>query len=137
MYCPKCGTDVQENVQYCNVCGEKLPLQQQYGGDGGYYPPAPERNGKSVAALVLGIISTVTCCLGCVSLPCGIVGLVLGVLGFKENTGSNKTLAVVGIVLCGLALLAAVVSSILLFAMPSILPWGDIFEDILWEMGIY
>ncbi|MNI69402.1 hypothetical protein D3C73_1251440 [compost metagenome] len=77
------------------------PFDQQ-----GYYPPPvppapPRTNGKSIAALVLGILSVVTPYIG---LLFGIIAIVLASLSLKEirrNYEGGRGLAIAGLV-CGI-----------------------------------
>ena len=81
--------------------------QQQPGYIPPYYPPAvtPRQpgDGMAVASLVLGIISVVLCCVWFFSLPCAIIGLILGIVAKARGTGG---MAVAGLILsvCGLGL---------------------------------
>lgn len=51
--------------------------------------------GLSIAALVLGIISLVSWCLWFVSIPCGILALIFGIIGLRKN---KKGFAITGLV---------------------------------------
>ena len=74
--------------------------------------PAPASGGKerimAIASLVLGVINLCAWFLPICGIPLAIVGIVLGFLGMKDP--SQMTLAIIGIVLCGLGLLAACVN---------------------------
>lgn len=81
--------------------------QQQPGYVPPYYPnpiaPNQKGDGLAVASLVLGILSVVTCCAWGLSIVCGIIGLILGIVAkIKGSSG----MSVAGIVLncCGIAL---------------------------------
>ena len=71
---------------------------------------APQGKGMAVSSLVLGIVSIVLMCLWYVSIPCGIVGLVLGILAKKKG---QKGMATAGIVLSIIGLVLVVVFFIL------------------------
>ena len=75
-------------------------------------PPAPQKDNKgfAIAALVLGIISLCAWLFPICGFPVAIAGIVLGILGLKS---SSRTMAIVGIVLCGLALLASLCNAVL------------------------
>lgn len=64
------------------------------------------KKGKSIASMVLGIVSLVFICFWYISIPCGIISIILGIIGKKEG---GKGMAITGIVLSaisiGLALL--------------------------------
>jgi Mg2+/citrate symporter len=59
----------------------------------------------AIASLVLGVISLCAWLFPICGAPLSIIGLVLGFLGMKDQ--SQKTLAISGMVLCGLTLLLA------------------------------
>ena len=65
----------------------------------------------AIASLVLGVINLCAWFLPICGIPLAIVGLVLGFLGMKDP--SQKTLAIIGMALCGLSLLLACGNSIL------------------------
>lgn len=77
-----------------------------------YYPPQPPRksSGKSIASLVLGIISdallVITCCVfPWISLICSIIGIILGMLGKKENSNG---VAIAGLITNIIALVLSI-----------------------------
>lgn len=86
---------------------------QQAGGGGGQQ----QGNGIAIAGMVLGIISVATCWIWCfpwIAIACGIVGVILSVLGLKtakERGGLNAGKAKTGLI-CGLIGLAV---SVVLF----------------------
>jgi len=69
-------------------------------------PPLPVKvpnSGKAVASLVLGIISLALFCVWPISIPCGIIGMVLGLVA---NRGPYKqSLATAGVVMSFIAIL--------------------------------
>lgn len=71
--------------------------------------PAGDKKGLAIASLVLGILNLCTWLLPICGGPMAIVGLILGILGLKS---SQKTLAIIGIVLSGLGLLASLINGI-------------------------
>ncbi len=89
----------------------------------GQYLPAPQApapqfaqpqsrggEGQAIAALVIGIVGLLTWCLPILGVPLAIIGIVLGVMGMKS---SKRTLAIIGLVLCALSLLAGIVNGVL------------------------
>lgn len=90
---------------------EPISNQQQTG----YVQPAavPSNTKKSVkptASLILGIISFLGWIIPLIGFPVSITGLVLGILGLKSQ---KKGIAIAGIILCSIGLLATIVNSIL------------------------
>lgn len=80
------------------------------------YPPSsptPASGGNerimAIASLVLGILNLCAWFFPICGIPLALIGLVLGFLGMKDP--SQKTLAVIGMVLCGLGLLAACINA--------------------------
>ncbi|MEN9562311.1 MAG: hypothetical protein RIR73_555 [Chloroflexota bacterium] len=77
--------------------------------------PAPASGGNermmSIASLVIGVINLCAWFFPICGFPLGIVGIVLGFLGMKDP--SQKTLAIIGMVLSGLGLFAACINGAL------------------------
>lgn len=69
-----------------------------------------DNKGKALASFILGWVSILAWCIPLFGLPVTIVGLVLGILGRKS---SRKTMAIVGIVLCSLFLVASIINAVL------------------------
>ncbi len=104
MYCPKCGTQNQDNNYKCTQCGEILhaspapqvviPSDETLGG------MIPMKNGAAVAAYYLGVFSVIPF----MGIPLGIAGLILGVKGLRKANEhpevKGKAHAWVGII-CG------------------------------------
>jgi hypothetical protein len=92
-----------------------------YGPGGfGYAPVLPSVQNQAVASLVLGILGVVPCCwpfnavLGLVGLPLGVAALLRINRGQARDDG--KGVAIAGIVISSLAILAAIVILVLVFA---------------------
>jgi len=73
--------------------------------------PAPNQNAKymAIASLVLGVLNLCAWFLPICGIPLSIIGVVLGIFGMKDQ--SQKTLAIIGIVLCGLGLIAGCINA--------------------------
>ena len=74
--------------------------------------PANDKKGFSIAALVLGIIALVLCCIWYVSIPCGIIALILGIIGLKS---SKRGFSIAGIITGIIGTLALIIILILSF----------------------
>lgn len=73
----------------------------------------PDKKGFAIAALVLGIIAIVLCCIWYVSIPCGIIALILGILGRKS---SKKGMSTAGIVTGVIGMIISIVILVVLVA---------------------
>ena len=73
--------------------------------------PAKDRKGFSIAALVLGIVAIVLCCIWYISIPCGILAVIFGILGIKS---SKKGMSIAGLITGAIGL---VISIIIFFAL--------------------
>lgn len=74
-----------------------------------YNEPQEEKKGLSIASLVLGCCGIVAWCIPLFGYPVTIAGLITGIMGMKKG---GKTLAIIGIVLSAIFLLATLGNSI-------------------------
>ena len=120
MFCPNCGAQNADNAPFCANCGSRFeqqaPAAPVYNPAPGYapvapgYTPAPVVNpgkGMGIGALVLGILSLVLWCFWYISIPCSLIGVILGGVGMKKSkdAGMNNGMAVAGLV-CSVVSLA-------------------------------
>ena len=92
-------------------------------------PQQPQQGkGLAIASMVLGIVSIVLCC--CfyyLAFPCGILGLIFGIIVIK-NKRPGRGMAIAGIITSSVALVFAV----LLIAFASVilanLPWSELMN---------
>ena len=99
--CVNCGSLIMDDGQFCDKCGakqneqfEQQPMQQpvqQTVYQQVIRVPQPQLPGKGmgVAAMVLGIISLVIFCFAYISLPCSILGVVLGAVSRSKAQKAN------------------------------------------------
>lgn len=79
----------------------------------GSYPVRKKTSGFSIASLILGITSIVTCCFGILSIPLGALSILFAVLSRKKGTGmpgmsiAGICTSICGIILGGFLLLYA------------------------------
>ena len=75
-------------------------------------PQQPKKSiGLAVASMVLGIVSVVfCCCFVYISIPCGIVGLILGAISVATKKG-GKGMAIAGIVCSIVSLAVAIIAA--------------------------
>jgi len=102
-YCPACGAQVAEGIQYCSSCGYNMNQQAQSAYQTANYNSTPisttstSSNGMAIAGFVVSLISLFLCC-GCIS----IVGLILSCIGLKranQNNGAGKGLGIAGLII--------------------------------------
>ena len=74
---------------------------------GTFGPAQPAGNGIAIAALVLGIVGLALFCLRYVSIPCGVLAIIFGVIGKnKAKQGApHGGMALAGIILGAISLL--------------------------------
>lgn len=84
--------------------------------------PAPPRNGLGLAALIVGIVSLLVALIPLVGILGGlggVVAIILGVLALvrvRRGVATNRGVSITGVVLGGLAVLAAVAWLVVIFA---------------------
>jgi len=117
--------------------------QAHYGSAGGPAPygtggpQGPPRNGMGVAALTLGLIGAVLFWTMLGGIVLGLLALIFGIVGYrrgKRGEATNGTLAIVGAVIGGLALIG---STVMLALAVSVISSGDYekLEDCMREAG--
>jgi hypothetical protein len=100
------------------------------------YQAAPGPSGDSskdwmaIVALVVGILSLCAWLLPICGFPIAIAGIVFGILGLKSN---KRTLAIVGLAMAGLAILATTVNAVLGAAQAIADP--TMYQDLLNNLG--
>lgn len=127
MYCIYCGNQIGEKSNFCPKCGKEVNVSKK----------TNVGRGKSIASMVLGIVSVVWSFFellaledisslvnqffsiaefvggfigfNLLSLPTAIVGLILGIQS-KENSNKRKS----GIIMCSISLFVVVISLILM-----------------------
>lgn len=74
--------------------------------------PKKEKKGFCIASLVLGIVALVFFCLWYISIPCGILAIIFGILGIKSI---NKGMAIAGLITGSIGLVISTLIVIALF----------------------
>lgn len=74
--------------------------------------PKKEKKGFCIASLVLGIVALVFFCLWYISIPCGILAIIFGILGIKSI---NKGMAIAGLITGSIGLVIATLIIVALF----------------------
>ena len=88
----------------------------QYGqgypyGQNGSEDPGPGRTGPAIAGFILGIVSICSCCVPFLTIPLGLLGLILSILGLQSM---YRGLAIAGIVLNTISLVLGMMMLLLL-----------------------
>ena len=98
--------------------------------------PANDKKGFSIAALVLGIIALVLCCIWYVSIPCGIIALILGIIGLKS---SKRGMSIAGILtgVIGMILSIVLVIAIVMLGVSIFNSAKDAIEDSDYPSSYY
>lgn len=117
MFCSNCGAKAPDGVSNCLACGAPLactaprqPLEPQppYQAYSSYQQPLIPGRGMGIASMVLGIVDLVLLFVWFVSwfisIPCGILGLVLGIMAAKRasDAGMHNSMATAGIICCAI-----------------------------------
>ncbi len=125
MKCTNCGNEIPEGASFCSACGEKVHNEYvvQDEENSGYKGQSARNNtmddvlgagnGLAIASMVTGICSLVlSCCAGTLSFILAIVSCVLGIYVIVKHKGS-RAMAIAGIACSGVAILVAVISTVL------------------------
>ena len=78
------------------------------------------KKGLSIAALILGILSMLCCCIG---FPFAIIGLILAIIALVKNSGA-KGAAIVGLITSIITLIISTLVTV------TLIPFAPYFEDI-------
>lgn len=89
--------------------------------------PKKEKKGFCIASMVLGIVALVFFCVWYISIPCGILAIIFGILGVKTK---NKGMAIAGLITGTIGLVISVLIIILIFIFGFAIGISDVLEDI-------
>lgn len=106
-------------------------VQQQYQAPQSDGPN--KTNGMQIASLVLGILGIPgCCCYGVVGLLCGIIGLILAIVGNKQNKGSGIGIGglVCSIISVLLGILATIYYAMIVMGLMGSGPFSDMIQDL-------
>lgn len=114
---------------------------QDYTSNASQYQAPPQNdgpkkaNGMQIASLVLGILGIPgSCCYGVVGLLCGIIGLILALIGNKQNKGSG--VGVGGLVCSIIAILFGILATAYFAMIMMGLMGSGPFAELIQEMGL-
>jgi len=126
--CPKCASEME--VPYVSAPaprGRPAPPDPMDESERPVYssPPSTADEQMAIISMILGVLALCFSCCCLLGLPMAIIGLVLGVKGLSSR---HRPLAIAGIVLCSLALLACLgFIAVRLFQEGGALPGGPGF----------
>lgn len=86
-----------------------------------------QKKGLCIASMVLGIVSLVLFCLWYISIPCGILSIIFGIVGIKTI---DKGMAIAGIVTGAIGLFISFCIFMALFTFGFIMGITESIEDI-------
>ena len=81
-----------------------------------------DKKGFSIAALVLGIIAIVLCCVWYISIPCGILAIIFGIVGIKS---SKKGMSIAGLITGTVGLVISIIIFIALVFLGMVIGLSD------------
>lgn len=90
----------------------------------GYQRKVPPANGLAVTSLVLGIIAIISTCVQLLSIPCGVISIILA--GIAKGKGNRTGIATAGLVLGIIAVVISIIYTILLAIGISLINLNDI-----------
>jgi len=99
VYCSSCGKTINKDASICPFCGVSQGSVSSWKGD---------KKGPAIASLVLGINGLWAWLFPIVGFPVNILGLIMGVVGQKS---SMKKLAMAGLILSIIGLVATIINS--------------------------
>lgn len=88
--------------------------------------PKKERKGFCIASMVLGIICLVFFCVWYLSIPCGILAIIFGILGVKST---SKGMAIAGLITGSIGLVVSILIIIFIIIFGMAVGFSEIFDD--------
>ena len=89
--------------------------------------PQKDRKGFCIASMVLGIVALVFFCIWYLSIPCGILAVIFGILGIKAT---NKGMAIAGLITGSIGLVISTFIIIMLFVFGFAMGVSGILDEI-------
>lgn len=96
--------------------------------------PKKEKKGFCIASMVLGIVALVFFCIWYISIPCGILAIVFGILGVKTI---HKGMAIAGLITGSIGLVISMIILIALFMFGFAVGFSDALDDIGYDNDYY
>lgn len=119
MFCSRCGCEVKEGAAFCANCG--APQRNAAGNDSNYDRGANSQHARKAQYNVLSIVGMELSCIALIIFNCyglvGLAGMIVSIIGLKnckKNDEDGRAFAIIGIVVGGIAILAGIISLIVL-----------------------
>ena len=93
-----------------------------------------DKKGFSIAALVLGIIAIVLCCVWYISIPCGILAIIFGVIGIKS---SKKGMSIAGLITGAIGLVISILIFIALVFLGMVIGFSEGLDGLDYDSSYY
>lgn len=89
--------------------------------------PKKEKKGFCIASMILGIVALIFFCIWYISIPCGILAIIFGILGVKTV---DKGMAIAGLITGSIGLVISSLIVMALFAFGFVLGITDALEEV-------
>lgn len=96
--------------------------------------PKKEKKGFCIASMVLGIVALVFFCIWYISIPCGILAVIFGILGIKTI---NKGMAIAGLITGSIGLVISTLILIALFMFGFAIGISETLDDAGYSYNSY
>lgn len=96
--------------------------------------PKKEKKGFCIASMVLGIVALVFFCIWYISIPCGILAVIFGILGIKTI---NKGMAIAGLITGSIGLVVSTLILIALFMFGFAIGISETLDDAGYSYNSY
>ena len=93
-----------------------------------------DKKGFSIAALVLGIISIVLCCVWYISIPCGILAIIFGIVGIKS---SKKGMSIAGLITGSIGLIISIIMFVALVFLGMVIGISEGLDGLDYDSSYY
>ncbi len=93
-----------------------------------------DKKGFSIAALVLGIIAIVLCCVWYISVPCGILAIIFGIIGIKS---SKKGMSIAGLITGAIGLVISIIMFVALVFFGMVIGLSEGLDSLDYDSSYY
>lgn len=93
-----------------------------------------DKKGFSIAALVLGIIAIVLCCIWYISVPCGILAIIFGIIGIKS---SKKGMSIAGLITGAIGLVISIIMFVALVFFGMVIGLSEGLDSLDYDSSYY